>query len=258
VQYLRARPRALGLVQCAADGRIGRRGIALGEPQQRQPRLRTAAGAARLAIALLGGVEVAAHTAEFGMLVERRRRFGGVARGQALAGATRFRRRVVPRAVQLQQLGSPHETLSAERHHVGVRGAPRRHRIGPLLGPPLIEQIVTRAEHAAVDDAGHDRSDFSGRDGHHHFVEAGHAGGRLLLPEHGAPFGMAGQGGQVGVLQPLADCAGIGEVGVRARQVALARLPAAAQAQEEPACHGIPASPASRRSARASQPPISA
>jgi hypothetical protein len=141
--------------------------------------------------------------------------------------------------VQLQQFGSPHETLSAERHHVGVRGAPRRHRIGPLLGSPLIEQIVTGAEHAAVDDAGHDRSHFSGRDGHHHFVEAGHAGGGLLLPEHGAPFGVAGQGGQIGVPQPLADRAGIREVGLRARHVTLARLPAAAQAQEEPTCHGI-------------------
>jgi len=107
------------------------------------------------------------------------------------------------------------------------------------VGPPQIEQIVTRAEHAAVDDAGHDRSHFSGRDGHHHFVEAGHAGCGLLLPEHGAPYSVAGQSGQVGVPQPLANRKRLGECGVRAREVAFTRLPAAAQAEEEPACHGI-------------------
>jgi hypothetical protein len=156
--------------------------------------------------------------------------------------------------VQLQQLGSPHETLSAERHHVGVRGAPRRHRIGPLLGPPQIEQIVTRAEHAAVDDAGHDRSHFSGRDGHHHFVEAGHAGGGLLLPEHRAPLGVAGQAVRSVCCSRSPIARASVKAGVRAPQVALARLPAAAQAQEEPALHGI-AGVAGEQAFGAGQPP---
>src|SRR5262245_61060311 len=69
---------------------------------------------------------------------------------QARASALRFQQRVVPVPVELHQLGATDETLTAERHQVGLRFAPASERAGPLLRTPDIVQLTARFDDTAV------------------------------------------------------------------------------------------------------------
>ena len=126
-----------------------------------------------------------------------------------------------PGPVQLHDLGSADETRAAKRDHVRVRGAPAGERGRPLLRAAPVEQLVTGADHAAVDDAGDHGRDFAARDGEHHLVEQREPLGLPPHLEERAAHAVARQRRHVRVLQPRADLGGAVEGGVGGFGVAL-------------------------------------
>ena len=112
----------------------------------------------------------------------------------------RFGERFPPGALQLQHLRPAHEAFAPEEH-VGMCIAPRGQRGGPLFCAAQIEAIVTRAEHAAVDDARDDRVDLAAGDAHHHFVEHREALRDLVLAEQHASLSMTCEGEHIAILE---------------------------------------------------------
>jgi hypothetical protein len=152
---------------------------------------------------------------------------------QPFARAPGLLGRFVPRAVQLQQFRAPHQALTAERHHVGVRGAPRGQGRGPLLSPPKIEDVVAGAEHAAIHDARDERAHFPGGDRNHHLVETREAGRYLVQVQQHAAFPVAGQRHHVGAADAVANRRRLHKEGPRRAEVALPALLPREQAQQE-------------------------
>ena len=72
----------------------------------------------------------------------------------SLSGPPRPERRLPPVAVQLQDLGPPHQALSSEAHAVRLCCTPSIERGGPLLCAVQVEDFMTGLEDAAVDVAG--------------------------------------------------------------------------------------------------------
>src|SRR5258705_5585721 len=94
-----------------------------------------------------------------------------------------------------------------------MRLAPRGKRGGPFLRTPQVEQLVTRAEYAAVDDPGDERADFAARDADHHFVEHREAVGGLVREQQHASLPVTCEREQVAVLESCANLRGLTEGG---------------------------------------------
>ena len=76
-----------------------------------------------------------------------------------------------PVAVQLQDLRAVNEASTRERQHVRLPVAPSRQSGSPLPRTPHLVHLLTGQDHAAIDDASHDRRELARRDRHHGLVE---------------------------------------------------------------------------------------
>src|SRR4029453_5741273 len=89
---------------------------------------------------------------------------------ETCAGLLCFGERFVPCTFQLEHLGPADQAFAAEQH-VWVRITPGRKRGGPFFCAAQVEEVMTRAEHAAVDDTGDDGVDLAARHANHPFSE---------------------------------------------------------------------------------------
>ena len=133
----------------------GQRGIdlALGEPDEREPRLWLAAKLARDAIRVLRSHEVAAAAADLADLVPA----GGgdhlVEVLELFAGRERLRLRRRPVAAQAHRLRAVHPAGAGETRDV-QRVAPPIRRLRPLRCSAVVADVLARADRDAVDEAG--------------------------------------------------------------------------------------------------------
>ena len=67
--------------------------------------------------------------------------------GKPVTRPLRFLQRIRPRPLQLHDLGTVHQALTAEGHQVRLRLTPAAQRPRPLLRPPQIEDLLTRHDH---------------------------------------------------------------------------------------------------------------
>ena len=88
-----------------------------------------------------------------------------------LAGPPRLFQRLRPRALELQDLGTMHQTTSREGHEVGLTLAPAREGGGPLPGTAKLVGVLAGEDDAAIDDPGDDRGELAGGHRHHRLVE---------------------------------------------------------------------------------------
>ena len=150
---------------------VGRGDVALGESQQGEPGGRVPPQLAGGSIGRQRVGELAAEAVQLTLLVashtERRVERVGEALGRVLGLDDRGR----PVAVGLEQLGSVDEALPAVGNEVRLRGAPLVEGLGPLGGAAQLEDVDTRLDHRAVDDAGRDRRDLTRGHRHHRFVQ---------------------------------------------------------------------------------------
>ena len=235
-KHVRARPAVARFLERSPDHGARGLGLALIEPEQREPRVQPCAGLAREAIAFFGQVELAAKPVQLGELGAGRAQVGRrrLAR-QPLAGAPRFVDRARPVPAELHHLGPAHETASAKRRHVRMRRAPSRQRRRPFLRAPPVEQLVARADHAAVDDPGDEGRDLAARHAEHHLVEEREPFGLPLQAQQRAADAVARERRHVRVAELGADRCGFAEERVRALDVAFDRLLEAGRAEQEPA-----------------------
>ena len=76
-----------------------------------------------------------------------------------------------PLLVERQDLRAVHEAAAGEGDHVRLRLAPGAQRRGPLLRAAQLVGGLAPEDHAAVDDAAHDRREVASGDGQHGLVE---------------------------------------------------------------------------------------
>src|SRR5581483_6070592 len=171
-----ARRSQVRLLEGDADRLLRGAGLAARKPEERTARLERPPEVARLAVGLLGILELAAQPVQLGELVEGiGRAFGRRRQRKPVAGAARLLEGVLPVAAQAHHFDAVHEARAAIGHDVRLRFAPARQRGGPLAGAADVEHLVAGLEDAAVDLAGHDRRHFARRDGDHDLVERGDA-----------------------------------------------------------------------------------
>ena len=150
--------------------------------EQGEPRLRLPAEPARLAVRGLRLAQLAAEAVELAAPVGRlRRRTPVEAVGEPRGGAPRLRERVVPRALELEDLRAVDETPARERDEVGLLAAPAREHPGPLPRAAHLEHVLAREDDGAVDHPGRDRREARPGDDHHRLV-------RSLKPSTTAPW----------------------------------------------------------------------
>ena len=169
-------------------------------------------------VAGFGGVEVAPQPVQLGLLVvgiARRR-----AAGQRLAGPLRLGQRLVPAAVELQDLRAVDQALAPVRHEVRLGVAPAGHRLGPLPGPAGVEGLAALDQHGAVHDPGDRDRHLVGDDGHHGLVEVRGTAGEVVPGEEHLAAAQPAQRHHVGVGAPLADGARLLEGRLRSVEVA--------------------------------------
>ena len=154
-----SRPRAALRIARPGQRALDRGGGGLGPPlrqaQQGEPGLRLAARVARAQVRGLGAGVVAAQPCDLAFAVRRLGRGARPGRlGGAARGPLRLGERLVPGAVQLEQLGPVHQAPPGEGDHVRLRVAPARERGRPLLCAPELVIDVTAVDRAAVDEPG--------------------------------------------------------------------------------------------------------
>ena len=82
---------------------------------------------------------------------------------------------VLPRTLQLHDLGAVHQADALVRDHVPLTLAPKRQRRGPLPRASQLVHALTDLDRAAVEDPGHDRRELAARDRHHALVHESEA-----------------------------------------------------------------------------------
>ena len=80
-----------------------------------------------------------------------------------------------------------HLALALERHHAGLRVAPRAERLGPLPDPVPVEPADAQLDHGAVRQSGDLRRAGPGADVRHHLVERGDGRHRVAEHRHATP-----------------------------------------------------------------------
>ena len=205
-QQARARRGSRGLGRGPADrGRRGS-GPALGETQQGETRLRLPAMAARRAVGLLGGGELAPQAVDLALAIERLAGRPRVVRSRAaLAGPPRLRQRVRPGPAQLHDPGAVDQTAAGERQQVGLPFAPARQGGGPFPGAAHLVSVLAGEDHAAVDDARDDRIELAGGDRHHRLVQQPQAPLEVPVPDQDPALIARGEREQVRVAEAPSD-----------------------------------------------------
>jgi hypothetical protein len=144
----------------------------LGEPQQREARLRLATELTRFLVRRLGRVRVSLQSVELSLLVERLSGRRSVHRLlTALTSQPRLFQRIAPRPVQLFDSGAMGETPAGEGHHLGLILAPAGQCVRPFTRPTGLEGFFTGGDDAAVDGAGEERRRLAGSDDDHRLVQ---------------------------------------------------------------------------------------
>ena len=137
-QQRRPSQRIRRLVERAAECLQRRVPTSLRDAEQGEARLRLPPEPARLAVRGLRLAQLAAEAVELAAPVGRLRRGAPVeAVREPRGGAARLRQRVVPRALELEDLRAMDETPARERDEVGLLAAPaREHPSTPARGAP--------------------------------------------------------------------------------------------------------------------------
>src|SRR6266540_2291279 len=89
----------------------------------------------------------------------------------AVARQPRLFERVLPGAVQLLDARAMCETSAREGHHLRLLVAPASESVGPLASAAWLERLFAARDHAAIDDAGHERRHLAGCHSDHRLVE---------------------------------------------------------------------------------------
>jgi hypothetical protein len=124
---------------------------------------------------------------------------------QPLTGPPGLLDRLRPCPVQVQELGAVDQAPAGEGDHVGLVGAPGRQRLGPLAGPPPLQDFLAALQHRAVDRAHHHRGELTGDHRHHGLVEGGHGLVHPAQPDQGAALDLQPERDQVVVASVPAD-----------------------------------------------------
>ena len=202
----RLRDVLIHLVHGPADRRPGDLRSVLRQPQQGEAGLRPASPLTCLAVGRLSLREVAAQPMELGLLVERFAHRGFRRRPrEPLLRPSRLVDGLGPRAVESLQLGPVHEAPAAERNEIGLRVAPRRERLRPLLGTTQVEDLLEGIDRGAVHDPDDDRRDLAGRDRQHRLIEQRDAARHLRHVDERLSTAHPGQRREIGVAEALGD-----------------------------------------------------
>jgi hypothetical protein len=114
----------------------------------------------------------------------------------------------VPIAVELQNLGSAHSTMTAIRNDVRLNRAPLLERRSPLLCTPKIEDLTAPFDYAAVNSACNPGRDFAGGHGYHRLVEQCHTAPDFSLSNQRAALALQRERNQVLVAKIISDLGG--------------------------------------------------
>ena len=214
------------LADCSADR--GGRGIdfALRQPQQRQARLRLEATPTRLAVGVLGGIELPPQPMDLPLSVV------GLAAGELvedaprepLGGSPRLLQGLLPRAAQLHDLGAVDEAETVVGDHLGLALAPPRQRLGPLPGVAELVGVATEGDRVAVDDPGDDRRQLARRGGDQDLVDQPQALGDPPVLDQRATLVVPREPQEVAIAEPLSDLGGLGRGGMGGLVVAASHL----------------------------------
>ncbi len=141
--------------------------------------------------------------------VERVAHSIAVGRGQ-ISGARPFcmRKRLFPVSGQLKNLGAVHLATAAKRHELGLCLAPFRERRCPLAGTFERKHPLTRRDHGAVDDPGHDRRQLAGRSREHALIKKRQAFLDATGLYQSTAFEVPAEGHEVGLGELLTDRSG--------------------------------------------------
>ena len=140
------------------------------------------------------------------MLVEGRRNPARVDRSAGtfddVAG---FVDRLLPLSLNLHDLGPMHAALTGEDGELRLGTAPRVEGGGPFTRPVDREHPVTAADHGAIEDAGHERTQEAPGGCQHRFVEERESA--RVISAHGECFALehAGEVREIGLVEALAD-----------------------------------------------------
>jgi hypothetical protein len=105
-----------------------------------------------------------------------------------------------PRPAQLKASGPVDQAGPGEVEHLGLRPAPPDEGVGPLPGPPHLEDLLAGADHLAVDEAGEQRGgQLSGEHGDHRLVQQRHPLGHEPLPDPDPALDVQRERDEVGV-----------------------------------------------------------
>jgi hypothetical protein len=129
---------------------------------------------------------------------------------QTLTGPSRFFQCVLPRAVQLHNLGAVHQASAGEGHHVGLLLAPPCQGSGPLLGAARLVELLTIRDHAAIDETRDDGRQVPRGDRDHGLVQQPETLLDTPLPDQRVALLMYGEGEQVCIAESLGDLGGVG------------------------------------------------
>ena len=205
-QQRRPSQRIRRLVERAAERLQRHVPTSLRDAEQGEPRLRLPAEPARLAVRGLRLVQLAAEAVELAAPVGRlRRRTPVEAVGEPRGGAVRLRERVVPRALELEDLRAMDETPARERDEVGLLAAPAREHPGPLPRAAHLEHVLAREDDGAVDHPGRDRREAAPGDDHHRLVQQREALSHPARMEEHVAVRLRRQRERLGVSEPRRD-----------------------------------------------------
>ena len=179
---------------------------ALGQAEQRQPRLRIAAALAGQRIGLLGFRQLAAEAMDLALLVERvagARRPSSAPVGSMRARASSKASGHAPPSCRISERWIRH--CSGERHELRLSLAPSAERSRPFAR--AIERVALLAgrDDAAVDQPGDERRELAARRGHHRLVEERQAFREPTVPDQRASLEVPAERAQVAVAVAIAD-----------------------------------------------------
>ncbi len=227
-----------------SDGAPHRRGRGvdptLRGAQERQARLRLEAAAVGVRVSLFGFGELASQAMNLRLLVD-----GGCdgvrveVADQPFRGAPSLFDRRRPVAGELQDLRAVDEAVAREGHGARPRVAPIPESVGPLARPCDCVGVLTAPDHDAIDEPRRERRELSGRHRHHDFVEERQPLLDPLGPEVRLSLEEAGEGDQVGVVEPLADLRGVGRGGADGVPVPPGQVLAAGVQEQVPALDAV-------------------
>jgi hypothetical protein len=139
----------------------------------------------------------------------------------------------------LHDLGAVHQALATIGHEIRLRRAPLAKRLGPLLGPAQVEDLLAFPDHGAVDDPDPDGRHLTGGDGNHDLVEQRHAFRGLSRPDEGLADAEATERHELRVAEALADARRLIEGGVESRIVTREHAPERLEREQVPALHAV-------------------